>query len=128
MLPTAPSTDFMKHEISSDFNVYRSDPHSPYTKAVTRIARQIGGVMVGLVLGGGAALGVAHIGVIRVLERENIPIDIVVGSSMGALIAGFWATGKNASELEKAAREFSIPKDMAKLFWPANPLKGLIGG
>ena len=54
-------------------------------------------VLVGLVLGGGAALGVAHIGVIRLLEKENIPIDIVVGSSMGALIASFWCVGLDSN-------------------------------
>jgi len=78
-----------------------SHPKSKYAKAVTRIARQIGGVSIGLVLGGGAALGIAHIGVMRVLEKEDIPIDIIVGSSMGALIGGLWAIGKSSEELKK---------------------------
>jgi len=64
----------------------RAHSKSGYAKAVTRIARQIGGVSIGLALGGGAALGLAHIGVLRVLEKEDIPIDMIVGSSMGALI------------------------------------------
>ena len=101
---------------------------SAYGQAIRRVARQIGGVMVGVVLGGGAALGVAHVGVIRVLERENIPVDVIVGSSMGALIGAIWATGRNASELETVAREFENKKNMLKLFDPVFPIQGLIGG
>lgn len=104
------------------------DQKSEYSLALRKIARSIGEVLVGLVLGGGAALGVAHIGVIRVLEEENIPIDIVVGSSMGALIAGIWATGKNAKELEAIALEFEKKVNMLKLFDPVIPVSGLIGG
>jgi len=99
-----------------------------YSKSVKHIAREIGGVLVGLVLGGGAALGVAHIGVIRVLEEENIPIDVVVGSSMGALIGSLWTSGKNADELEVVAREFETKMGILKLLDPVIPIKGLIGG
>ncbi len=108
--------------------IHQFDENSEYTKSVKRIARQIGGVMVGLVLGGGAALGVAHVGVIRVLEEENIPIDVVVGSSMGALIASLWAIGKNAAELEIVAREFEKRENMLKLFDPIFPIDGLVAG
>ncbi|HOW36401.1 MAG TPA: patatin-like phospholipase family protein [Candidatus Omnitrophota bacterium] len=88
---------------------------SVYAQATRRMARQIGGVLVGLVLGGGAALGIAHIGVIRVLEKEGIPIDVVVGSSIGALIASLWVAGKNADEIELIAREFGTRASMSKL-------------
>src|SRR3989442_493917 len=65
------------------------------------------------------AIGMAHIGIIRVLEREGIPIDMVVGSSMGALIAGIWSVGNNASELEKFGKEFEIKSAVAwKLYDP----------
>ena len=82
------------------------DAASPYAVTVRQIARQISKVMVGIVLGGGAALGLAHIGVIRVLEREGILIDVIAGSSMGALIGSLWAAGYTADEMEKSAREF----------------------
>ncbi len=59
--------------------------------------------MLGLVLGGGAAKGYAHIGALRVLEEEGIKPDIVVGASMGALIGGFYAAGFSTKELEKIA-------------------------
>ena len=63
---------------------------------------------VALVLGGGASLGYAHIGVIKVLEKHNIPIDMIVGTSMGALIGGAYTAGMTASEIEEAARKFKL--------------------
>jgi NTE family protein len=56
---------------------------------------------IGLVLGGGGARGAAHIGVLRVLERERIPIDYVAGTSMGAIIGGLYASGLSADEIER---------------------------
>lgn len=56
---------------------------------------------IGLVLGGGGAKGSAHIGVIRVLEAMNIPVDYVAGTSMGAYIAGLYALGLSADEMEE---------------------------
>ncbi|MDD3859102.1 MAG: patatin-like phospholipase family protein, partial [Bacteroidales bacterium] len=55
---------------------------------------------VGLVLSGGGAKGMAHIGVIRALEENNIPIDYVVGTSIGAIIGGLYATGHSPDEME----------------------------
>jgi len=99
-----------------------------FLKEVTRISRELGGVRVGLVLGGGAALGVAHIGVLKVLERERIPVDILAGSSMGALVASLWACGYDAQSLAAIAREFKDQKSMLKLFDPVVPISGVIGG
>ena len=64
---------------------------------------------IGLVLGGGAARGFAHVGVIRALEQEKIPIDLVVGTSVGSLIGALYAHEKNSFELEWTA--FSLEKD-----------------
>ena len=55
---------------------------------------------IGLVLPGGGAHGLAHIGVLKQLERLNIPIDYISGSSMGAVIGGLYATGLSASQIE----------------------------
>jgi NTE family protein len=55
---------------------------------------------VGLVLGGGGARGAAHIGVLKELERLRIPIDVIAGTSMGAIVGGLYATGVRAEELE----------------------------
>jgi len=54
---------------------------------------------VGLVLAGGAALGLAHVGIIRWLEEHHIPVDYVAGTSMGGLVAGLYATGHNARQM-----------------------------
>jgi NTE family protein len=56
---------------------------------------------VALVLSGGAARGFAHVGVIRVLERQKIPIDILVGADTGSLVAAVYADRKSASDLER---------------------------
>jgi len=64
---------------------------------------------VALVLGGGAARGLAHVGVIRILEQEKIPIDIIVGTSVGSLIGSVYASHANSFELEWEA--FKVTKD-----------------
>lgn len=56
---------------------------------------------VGLVLSGGGARGIAHIGVIRVLEEQHIPIDLITGTSMGSIIGGLYAAGYSPDEMEK---------------------------
>lgn len=55
---------------------------------------------IGLVLGGGGARGAAHIGVLKVLERERIPICRIAGTSMGAIVGGLYASGLDAGEIE----------------------------
>jgi NTE family protein len=59
---------------------------------------------VGLALGGGAARGLAHIGVLRALIREGIPIDIITGTSMGAVIGGAYAALGDIGEVERRIR------------------------
>jgi NTE family protein len=60
---------------------------------------------VGLALGGGFARGIAHIGVLRTLEREGIPIDCIAGCSVGALIASAYACGGSLAAMENQAAE-----------------------
>ena len=60
---------------------------------------------VGLVLGGGGALGLAHLGVLRFLEEHHIPVDRLAGTSMGGMVAGIYATGRSAADLEKIAND-----------------------
>ena len=55
---------------------------------------------IGLALGGGAARGAAHVGVIRELERLGIPIDYVAGTSMGAVVGALYSLGYSADEIE----------------------------
>src|SRR3954468_14014681 len=55
---------------------------------------------IGLVLSGGAASGVAHIGVLKALEENHIPIDYIAGTSMGALIGSLYAMGYSPAQIE----------------------------
>ena len=64
---------------------------------------------IALVLGGGAARGFAHVGVIRVLEQEQVPIDMIVGTSVGSLIGAIYAYDVNSFELEWSA--FTLERD-----------------
>uniref|UniRef100_A0A7C4UBR3 PNPLA domain-containing protein n=1 Tax=candidate division WOR-3 bacterium TaxID=2052148 RepID=A0A7C4UBR3_UNCW3 len=63
---------------------------------------------VGLVLSGGFAHGLSHIGVLKVLEKNNIPIDEIGGTSMGAIIGGLYACGYSPSEIESIAHSFNF--------------------
>jgi NTE family protein len=56
---------------------------------------------VGLVLGGGGARGAAHIGVLKELERQRVPVDVIAGTSMGAVVGGLYAIGMSADDLEQ---------------------------
>ncbi len=56
---------------------------------------------VGLVLSGGGARGLSHVGVLKVLEAERIPIDAIAGTSMGAIVGGLYASGMSAADLER---------------------------
>lgn len=81
-----------------------SDPRGPVGSAkrlCTRLA---------LALGGGAARGLAHIGVLEVLEREGIRPDCIVGSSMGGLIGALAATGLASRDVAEVARGFAFPR------------------
>lgn len=62
---------------------------------------------VGLALGGGGARGLAHIGVLKVLKKENIPIDFITGTSMGAIIGAVYALTKDISAIEKITEKYS---------------------
>ena len=64
-----------------------------------------------LVLGGGGARGAAHIGVLKVLERERVPVDCITGTSMGAIVGGLYAAGYTADEIDAVLKSIDW-KDM----------------
>jgi NTE family protein len=75
-------------------------------KAFDRTARQLAGRVVGLALSSGGARGIAHVGVLRVLEQEGISIDMVAGTSMGALVGGLYAAGHSIDNIARFAVQF----------------------
>jgi len=79
---------------------------------------------VGLALGSGGARGLAHIGVLAVLEKEGIPIDMIAGSSAGALIGALYAQGRSIAQMKNWATE-SGTKRLSFLANPGLPRTGL---
>lgn len=74
------------------------------------LARFITGRSVGLALGGGGAKGLAHIGLLKAMHEENIPIDRIGGTSAGALMASIYAMGYDAPEMERIAKALMSEK------------------
>jgi len=120
---TLPRIEFSAHD-----RLALDQPDDEYARAIRRISRQIGDGLVGLALGVGAGYGFCHIGVLKVFEEENIPVDVISGSSMGAIIASLWATGRRADEIMEITREFKEPKQIWSLIDLTLPFLGLIKG
>ncbi|MFO1281931.1 MAG: patatin-like phospholipase family protein [Burkholderiales bacterium] len=72
---------------------------------------------IGLVLSGGGARGLSHIGVIKVLEELRVPVDYVAATSMGSIVGGFYASGMTAAEMEREVRAI----DWARMFSDSPP-------
>ncbi|MDT8444832.1 MAG: patatin-like phospholipase family protein [Desulfuromonadales bacterium] len=81
----------------------------------------------GIALGSGAARGLAHIGVLKVLEEADVPIDIITGTSMGAFIGAMYAAGVPVAQMEQVALEIDWIS-MARLLAPVMPTSGLSDG
>jgi NTE family protein len=87
--------------------------------AASEAPRPAGRPRIGLALGGGSARGMAHIGVLEWFEAHRIPIDYIAGTSMGGLVAGFYATGMSPHEL----RELMASVDWDIMFVSDSPYK-----
>ncbi len=94
----------------------RHDCHLLFARLVLIVALGLGFVTeqaqaeqarpkIGLVLAGGGAKGAAHVGVLKVLEEMRIPIDYVVGTSMGSIVGGLYASGMTPHDIERAIKE-----------------------
>lgn len=81
----------------------------------------------GLALGSGAARGLAHIGVLKVLEEEKIPVDVIAGTSIGAFIGALFAAGLPVRQMEQVALEVDWRR-LARMIDPIFPTSGLIDG
>lgn len=85
-------------------------PHpsrAPAFNDFARLARRLCGKSIGLVLGGGGARGIAHIGVLRALQDEGIPVDMVGGTSIGAFVGGLYAREGELVSTYGRAKRFS---------------------
>jgi len=112
---------------ASGFALASESPAFSY--GIRRLAREIGHCRIGLALSAGGAKGLAHIGVIQVLEENGIEVDVIAGSSMGAYVASVWAMGCDGQKMEKLAREVQGRWGLWKLVDPAfPPRKGFIRG
>ncbi|GAW16076.1 hypothetical protein ANO14919_054990 [Xylariales sp. No.14919] len=82
-------------------------PDTPFKGDFQRLARRLCGKSIGLVLGGGGARGIAHIGVIKAIEEAGIPVDIVGGTSMGAFMGGLYARHADIVPMYGLAKKFA---------------------
>jgi NTE family protein len=127
--PTPITTIFLQHPSSAgttpaDFRVPWSemfhqplrDSGSPYLSssnagpaitALDRIARALGKLRVGIAMGSGAAYGYGLIGMLKVFEREGIPIDMVSGTSMGSLLGSFYCAGNSPERIREIAQSIT---------------------
>lgn len=130
----APPTKEISSELAGQiFCVLPSRQQEPvrYDAAIRYLARELAGKLLGLALGSGAAHGLAHIGVLKVLEEAGIHIDVISGSSIGALIGALWAAGHRAEAIETLARSLNSQTaffhlvGLADLSWP---LRGFLKG
>ena len=88
-----------------------------------RLARFVTGRAIGVVLGGGGARGFAHLGVLRAMQEANIPVDLVGGNSMGALIGAQLACGLTLQQIRDQTLAFARGGE-----WPTLPLVSLVSG
>jgi NTE family protein len=99
-------------------------------EAIDRAARRLARRVVGMALSSGGARGIAHIGVLRVLEREGIPIDVLAGTSIGSLVGGLYAAGRSIDSIAHFAIQFQNKLKLRGGLLDLNlpPRSGLIKG
>lgn len=114
ILPRVPEIEEKTSENRTEY--FEFDPNHRYGKVVRFLSREVSGRAVGLALGSGAAFGYAHVGVLKVFEEENIPIDIISASSIGAIIGGMWAAGLSVKELRSVLKTLDRKTTFFKLF------------
>lgn len=87
-----------------------------------RLARRITGRATGVVFSGGGARGFAHVGAIRAIEESGLPVDMVGGTSMGALMGGALAAGMSFEKIEKICQVFASPRKILDYTFPLSAL------
>lgn len=103
-----------------------SPPSPAFALHQRRLAREIARKRLGIAFSSGGAKGLAHVGVIQVLEENGIEVDIIAGSSMGAYVGAIWASGHTGETMEKIARELEGRWGLFRLIDPVWPRQGFI--
>lgn len=104
-------------------------PDRDFNADIRRLAREVGHRRVGLALSSGGARGLAHIGVIQVLEENGIEVDVIAGCSMGSYIGAVWAYGHDGVVMERLARELEHRWGLFELIDPfILPRQGFLRG
>jgi NTE family protein len=122
--------------IPRDYGIIHGDPseyflankRAPAALPIQRLARKILGASVGLALGGGAAFGIAHLGVLSVLEKNGIPVDLVAGCSQGSIIGVGYAAGISVQEMIKMAMDLGRGQNALLAVDPTLLKPGLLAG
>ncbi|KAF9270780.1 patatin-domain-containing protein [Marasmius fiardii PR-910] len=103
----------LKDKVQHEIQKYRKVSHDPrpqrmpHVNDFSRLARRLCGKSIGLVLGGGGARGIAHLGLISALEEYGIPIDHIGGTSIGSFIGGLYAREGDILSSSARAKQFS---------------------
>ncbi len=97
----APRASELRELVANDFKVSFSEPRPKQSRllvnGVERLVHELRGIRIGLALGGGAARGMAHLGVLKALEQSGICIDMIAGTSAGAMTGALYASGMDAN-------------------------------
>ncbi len=116
-----PTVDLAWHQVFELRRIYPIRQNN--VDDMQRLGRFLTDNAVGLVLGGGGARGFAHVGVIKAMLEENIPIDMICGNSMGALIAAQYVNGTPLKQLTHTTQKFAKGGER-----PTLPIHSLFGG
>ncbi len=106
-----PRASALAHPAGEAAEFIRANPRSAPGLPIHRLAHKLLGTSVGLALGGGAAFGLAHIGVLKVLDEAGVQVDLLAGCSQGSIVAIGYALGLSPSELIELANELGAKRN-----------------
>ena len=118
----ADAATLRRFKASGDLNLLCTDA-TTIGRACRRLARALLGTTVGLALGGGGALGFAHVGLIRALEEAKIPIDYIAGVSFGSLVAALYAAGRREALERLVAERWTLIPTLLSGFVSTKPFE-----
>ncbi len=112
--PVAPWAPELRELTTTDFKISFSQPRLRQNRALTdgveRLVHELRGIRIGLALGGGAARGMAHLGVLKVLEKNGICVDMIAGTSAGAMTGALYASGMDTDySIESFMKDLKPP-------------------